>query len=211
MQIDSKVYFPIRSMGAGRHPYGVLVSIYSKATGIRRKSSPCLIFPPRSCSRFYPHAGPPLAARYLIPALVDCLGRLAIAPDSNCHPPVLAQAPSLSRHPPPVPAQNTAASATPPNDLGDPPRVVSGATNPREGGGWSQDGCPGDPASRALFHYCNTRDATAGDPDLGIGRGESFLVLSKSLGEICLRVRRSGAEVLFWGTLNGDAVTSLRR
>ena len=133
-----------------------------------------------------------MAARYLIPALVDCLGRLAIASGSNSHSPVLAQAPSLCRDPPPVPAQSIAASATPFNDLGVPPQGVSGAAGARKGGVWPRDGCPGDPASRALFHYCNTRDATAGDPDFGIGRGELFLFLSKSLGEMCLRVRRSG-------------------
>lgn len=128
-----------------------------------------------------------MAARYLIPALVDCLGRLSIASASNPHPPALAQTPGLSRAPPSVPALNATASATPLNDH-DPP--TRGVTDARERDERLQDDCAGDPASRALFHYCSNRDGTAGDPDLGIGKGESFLVLSRALGEMCLQVGR---------------------
>lgn len=43
-----------------------------------------------------------------------------------------------------------------------------------------------------LLRYCRTRGATEEYPDVGVGGGTSFLVLSRALGEMCLQVRGSG-------------------
>ena len=46
-----------------------------------------------------------------------------------------------------------------------------------------------------LLRYCRTRGATEEYPDVGVGGGISFLVLSRTLGEMCLQVRCSGGGV----------------
>lgn len=135
-----------------------------------------------------PIPGPALAARYLIPALVDCIGRLTIAAatssPSACAP---FSRPNFYQSPEPIP-NNTASTYTATedsfNDTG--PRRTSSAEHL-----FSEDCCcQGDPASRVLFQHCIGRDASGKALDAGIGEGESLLVLSRPLGDICLSVRR---------------------
>ncbi|CAM9221484.1 unnamed protein product, partial [Scytosiphon promiscuus] len=160
--------------------------------------------------------GPALAARYLIPALVDCLGRLATtaaaaAAASSAHRAAHAWGPST-----PASKNATPAPTPPPPDASEPLDVGSGGAlddgaasaasvsappspsrstrGPPEIPFWQDDDRDcfrhrGDPASLALLRYCRTRGAMEEFPDAGVGGGTSLLVLSRALGDVCLQVR----------------------
>lgn len=53
-------------------------------------------------------------------------------------------------------------------------------------------GCRGDPVSVALLRYCRIRGATEEYPDVGVGGGTSFLILSRTLADVCSQVRCTG-------------------
>lgn len=126
--------------------------------------------------------GPALAARYLVPALVDCMGRLAVTAASAAS----ALALSSVRIRPRPPPKNTTTTAEPPDSSN-----ADGSTHVKLVEGSGRVGKE-DPASRALLRYCHSRKGIGGDPDAGIGKGSTFLVLSRALGDICSRVRTGG-------------------
>lgn len=135
--------------------------------------------------------GPTLAARYLVPALVDSLGRLtaeAVSTASPLHGSCPAQ--SASRPATPTLGDNPSAHAlSERDDFADDAAACGGAGCGTYGAGASTcGGCQGDPASRALLQYCLDR-AAKDDCDSGVGGGATFLVLSRALGDVCLRVR----------------------
>lgn len=149
---------------------------------------PPLRFPPL-CS------GPTLASRYLVPALVDCLERLATTAAASASYSVMTPTPSRPRSP----ATESTASASmlaPENSTSkvDGCKMLPGASpGRRRRRVWVRDLSGGDPASRALLRYCRRRGRVDGtgvkDNDAGAGGGAPFLLLSQALGDMCSRVR----------------------
>jgi len=167
-------------------------------------------------------AGPTLASRYLIPALVDCLGRLVTTAAAASARPAKGAAAAHSPHDttraresfarrrsvsdsataaPAQPAPPALPLPLPPAGKESSPdgRVDGSAEHKRptslpDDDDDDEDVCcrGGDPASAALLRYCRTRGATEEYPDAGIGEGTSLLVLSQALGDVCLEVSCSG-------------------
>lgn len=135
-----------------------------------------------------PVSGPALAARYLIPALVDCLGRLVNTAAASTRHAFFSDTAGTPESDVPWRKTNKSGFAAPPPSLPPPPPRLAGAAAERCPPP-PQDRCGGgDPASLALLEYCLTRDATEEYPDPGVSGGTPFLVLSRALGDICVHV-----------------------
>lgn len=170
-------------------------------------------------------SGPTLAARYLVPALVDCLGRLATTAAAVAAAAAAATASSAhraahARGPSPPASRNASWAPTPPPppDESEPKHFVGGGVldagiaaafvaAPASPSRWARRSTEclssrdrdcdcfryrGDPLSLALLQYCRTRGETEEFPDAGVGGGASLLVLSRTLGDMCLQVSRVG-------------------
>lgn len=141
-------------------------------------------------------SGPTLASRYLVPALVDCLERLATTAAASASYSITTPTPSRPRSPA---TESTASASTlaPENATSkvDGCKMLPGASaGRRRRRVWAGDCSGGDHASRALLRYCRRRgrvgDTGVRDSDAGAGGGAPFLLLSQALGDMCSRVRK---------------------
>ncbi|CAM9811589.1 unnamed protein product, partial [Sphacelaria rigidula] len=157
----------------------------------------------------FDYLGPTLASRYLVPAMVDCLGRLAAAAADSAaaiarKPEAASSFPTMETRPVP-PARSAAASdarqpVSPKHAAEPPPPPPPPRTSPDQinisscpsiglgagGGGDGGGGAGGEDPGL---------DEGVEDDGLGGGRGNGLLLISRALGNMCLKASVGSEEV----------------